>query len=440
MRPSTGSISRVSSLAKVVLPEPVSPTTAILLRGGDPQRDVVEDGRAARVGEGDVLEGHIDGTARQLHAVRTRVGHVGFGVEDGHDPPPARDGVLRVVQDLGRHLHGTDEQRHQEQERDQAAFGEMAVHSQQGARDDHPGRGQGRHQFTRGEGDGDERLGPGLRLPVVLHRCVDLRGGTPFDAVRTDHRRAHHRLADRAEQVADPLAGGQIGGRHELLEAPQGEQQRQEDRPDQQRQRPGVVEHQRAGHDELTRGDDEHQAARLHEVADLVDVGGDPGHHPATPLPALGQHRQVVDVPEALDPQPRHARLAGDVEADVHEVRADRRRDHARGGQQDHGPDEGDVGVAVGGKAAVHRLLYGHGHDDPADGGDQGEQQGARQAPAELGAQRETPAQRRERRLTARGLTQRRHACFPGRLDRAEFKRLPPPRTPQSPARPSRRR
>lgn len=33
-RPETGSISRVSSLAKVVLPEPVSPTTAIRERGG----------------------------------------------------------------------------------------------------------------------------------------------------------------------------------------------------------------------------------------------------------------------------------------------------------------------------------------------------------------------------------------------------------------------
>lgn len=34
IRPEVGSMSRVSSLAKVVLPEPVSPTTAIRVRGG----------------------------------------------------------------------------------------------------------------------------------------------------------------------------------------------------------------------------------------------------------------------------------------------------------------------------------------------------------------------------------------------------------------------
>ena len=51
--PSVGSISRVSSLASVVLPEPVSPTTATRVLGAIVQVDVVQHRAAARVGEAD---------------------------------------------------------------------------------------------------------------------------------------------------------------------------------------------------------------------------------------------------------------------------------------------------------------------------------------------------------------------------------------------------
>ena len=54
---------------------------------------------------------------------------------------------------------------------------------------------------------------------------------------------------------------------------------------------------------DLADADHEDEAAEHQELADLVDVGGDPGDQGAAALGVLGEHRQVVDVAEGLDPQ-----------------------------------------------------------------------------------------------------------------------------------------
>ena len=64
--PPAGSISRVSSLANVVLPLPVSPTTATRVRAGIVQVDVGQHGRAARVGKRHVVEPHDERARRQV--------------------------------------------------------------------------------------------------------------------------------------------------------------------------------------------------------------------------------------------------------------------------------------------------------------------------------------------------------------------------------------
>jgi hypothetical protein len=61
---------------------------------------------ATGVGEGHVLEPDGDRPAGQLHAGLGRVGHVGRGVDDADDPAPSGDGVLHLVEDLGRLLTG----------------------------------------------------------------------------------------------------------------------------------------------------------------------------------------------------------------------------------------------------------------------------------------------------------------------------------------------
>ena len=78
-------------------------------------------------------------------------------------------------------------------------------------------------------------------------------------------------------------------------------------------------------------------------MRDRVDVAGDPGDQRAAPLGVLGQHRQVVDVPERLDPQRRQAALGGAEQPHVDDVRRDGR--HGDGDRGDEDEPQHDAGV-----------------------------------------------------------------------------------------------
>ena len=74
-----------------------------------------------------------------------------------------------------------------------------------------------------------------------------------------------------------------------------------------------------------------HDPAELDELADRVDVRGDPGDHRATAFGVLREHGQIVDVPECGDAQGRETTLgSGGEEAHVDRVCRPRRHDHHR--------------------------------------------------------------------------------------------------------------
>jgi hypothetical protein len=176
-------MSRVSSLAKVVLPLPVSPTTATRVRGVSSRSTSCRTSGPAGVGEGDVVEADADRTGRQDAPALGRVGDVARGVEHAEHPAQAGEGVLRLVEHLGGDLHRLDEQRDEEQEADEAAGRDVAGDAEQHADDDHrAGRDGGRH-LAGGEGHGGDALGAGLRDPGGVDGAVDALGGaacTPY--------------------------------------------------------------------------------------------------------------------------------------------------------------------------------------------------------------------------------------------------------------------
>ena len=118
--PDVGSIRRTSSLANVVLPEPVSPTTATRRPGGQPYVDVTEDGRTARIGVPPTSESATSsrpsGRSTPRWALPPGLGNIGGGVQHRQDPAPPGHGVLRLVEHLDADLHGRDEQGDEEEE------------------------------------------------------------------------------------------------------------------------------------------------------------------------------------------------------------------------------------------------------------------------------------------------------------------------------------
>ena len=124
--------------------------------------------------------------------------------------------------------------------------------------------------------------------------------------------------------------------------------------------------------------DHEEDAAEDQELADLVDVGGDPGDQGAAALGVLGEDRQVVDVTERLDPQRGEAGLGGGEEAAGHEVRRDAGDHDRERGHQSHLEHELDVGTVGAVEPAVEGLLHDDRDDDLADGGEHREREGAR--------------------------------------------------------------
>ena len=351
--------------------------------------------RAAGVGEADVVEGDLDRALGQPGARRPRVDHVGGGVQDADHAPPAGDGVLGVGEHLGAHLHRADEQRHQEREGEHLADGDLAVDAEQHAEDQHAGVGQAGRDATQGERERGQPLGAGAGLLVAVDRGVDAYLGAVLDRVGADHGRAHDGLADRAEHDADLAPYDAVGLGQPALEVAQAQEQRQEADPDHQGQLPGVERHHHGGDQDLADADDRDHAAEDQELADLVDVGGDPGDQRAAPLGVLGEQRQVVDVPERLDPQGRQAALGRGEQPVGHRVGRDA-GDHDRDARdRRHRAHEGQVRAAGAADALVEGLLHRDGYDDPADGRDGGQQQRAEQAVLELGRELHAAGDRR---------------------------------------------
>ena len=125
----------------------------------------------------------------------------------------AGDGVLRLVEHLGRDLHRRDEQRDEEQEGHQRAGRDVAGHAEQHA--DHDDR-------RVGQGGDDSPLTKTAAITFCALTCarvlpvdrgVDARGRPVADAVRADGRGADDGLGDGAEHVADALADDAVGAR-----------------------------------------------------------------------------------------------------------------------------------------------------------------------------------------------------------------------------------
>ena len=179
---------------------------------------------------------------------------------------------------------------------------------------------------------------------VLVDGGVDPLLGAVLDGVGADHRGADHGLGDRGEQHADLAAYGAVGRGQLALEVAQRQEQRREGHPDDERQLPAVDEHDHGRDQDLADADHEQQAAEDQELADLVDVAGHAGDQGAAALGVLGEQRQVVDVPERLDPQGGQPALGGGEQPAGHQVRRDAgHHDRQRGDAAivDH---EADVG------------------------------------------------------------------------------------------------
>ena len=120
--PSVGSARRHSSLANVVLPEPVSPTTATFVPAGMCDVDVVQHRVAAAVGEATCRRprppsGPVGQRRRRGSGSTTSIGHV----EHAEHLAPAGDGGLGLVEDLAQLRDRPQQQVDEEQERDELA-------------------------------------------------------------------------------------------------------------------------------------------------------------------------------------------------------------------------------------------------------------------------------------------------------------------------------
>ena len=161
---------------------------------------------------------------------------------------------------------------------------------------------------------------------VLAARCRSIGGvdavlGAPLDGVGADDGRADDRLGDGREHHADLAPHHAVRLGELALEVAQRQEQRQEADPDHEGQLPAVVDHHHGRDDDLPDADDRDDAAEDQELRDLVDVAGDPRDQGAAALGVLGEQRQVVHVPERLDPQRREPALGGGEQPRGHEVR-----------------------------------------------------------------------------------------------------------------------
>ena len=332
-----------------------------------------------------MVEPDVDRATRQHLAVGTGVDQVGRRLEDAEDSPPARDGVLRLGEDLGAHLHRADEQRDQEREGQHATRGHVGGEAEQDADDDDARVGEaGRETAQRERRDG-VGLGVGVGPLPVDDRVVDAGLGAVLDAVRAHDGGTHDRLGDRAEQDPHLVADDGVGRGELLLEPADREEQRGEGQPDHRGELPAVEQHQDRRDQHLADAHDEDQSAEDEELADLVDVGGHPRHQGAATLGVLRQQRQVVDVAERLGAERGKAALGGGEEPLRHEVGREAGDQDREGRCHTHPDDESDPWPIGAVEAAVEGLLDGDGHHDLAAGGDDRQDQGPAQPFAQLG-------------------------------------------------------
>jgi hypothetical protein len=226
---------------------------------------------------------------------------------------------------------------------------------------------------------------------------VDARLGAVLDAVAAHDRRTHDRLGHRRQQRADLLPDRGIGRRQPPLEVPQAHEQREESQPDHERELPAVDEHDHGRHRDLADAHDRDHTAEDEELRHLVDVAGDPRHQGAAALGVLGEDREVVHVPEGLDPQGGEAVLRGPEQPARHQRRRRPGQHDAERGQRRHQPHEAAVGAAGAVDAAVDRLLHRDRHQHPAGGRDDREEQREPDALGQLRRETHAAAQRRPR-------------------------------------------
>ena len=231
--------------------------------------------------------------------------------------------------------------------------------------------------------ENENAVNPWARVLATLYSSiavVDPLLGAVLDRVGADDGGADDRLGDRREQDADLAPDDAVRRGQLALEVAQREEQRREAHPHDERELPAVDQHDHGRDHHLADADDEDQAAEDQELADLVDVAGHARDQRAAALGVLGEQRQVVDVPERLDPQRGQAALGGAEQPAGHQVRREAGDHDRRGGHQRHGHGEPDVGTARVAQAVVEGLLDGDRHDHLADRRDDGEEQGERRA------------------------------------------------------------
>ena len=288
--------------------------------GGDVRGDVAQDEVALGIGEVDVVE--VDGhrATRQVNALVAGVGDIGRGVDDLDDSAPSGDGILEFVEVLRRHLHRLGEQADQEQEGQQLPQRHPAAGRQRRADDKDDGQGDPGDKLPGRKGDGGANVRLGGRPPVLLDRDPDPLGGAILHPEAADRRGPDDALGHRSQQVTDALAHLAVGEAERALQSAHDDEQRDEASPGHGREDWAVVRHQRGRQQDLAEGDQQDDAAELHELADGVDVGGDARDHRAATLRTLSQHRQVAQVPEGGDAQGGQARLRGPEQAHIEQV------------------------------------------------------------------------------------------------------------------------
>ena len=301
--PSVGSASRHRSLANVVLPEPVSPTTATCAPAGDVDAHVVQHRRVAAVREPDVRHSHGEGAVGEMHAV-DRFDDVDRHVEHREDLAPTGDRGLGLVEDLAQLADRAQHQVDQEHERDDRADVEPPVAAVVAPR---PRRRRRVAIAPKKSPSGNIAAKYFAARTRARYAAVDARSqshaGPLLQPVGANDRGAGDSLGELGDHVADAAPFLVVG--RELATLERAEQRRDRYVRDQRddRELPGVDEH----HDERA---DEQRAVHqprdhppLHEAGQRLDVARDARHEHAAPGRGVLGHAQPVDVLEHANPQ-----------------------------------------------------------------------------------------------------------------------------------------
>jgi hypothetical protein len=314
------------------------------------------------------------------------VDHVGLEVEDLLDPPPAGDGVLALVDDLGRHQDGLDEQGDQEDEGDHGARGHRAAQAQ--PRPDHDdARGGDRREDLGARGEVRRQAAGAHRGPAVgLHGGVETVLGPCLDAVGAHHRRTDDGLGEHPQQLRDALADDEVGGGEPPLDPAPEHHEGHERQQHHDRQAPREQQHDARGDQQLPGSHEEVEPAELHEAAHRVDVGADPRRQRAALLSGLVEAREMVDVAEDPGAQVGQGGLDRRGHPGVHEPAGHHGHHDGHPGpdHDEHGGVHVDAG-ASGTEAVVGPVADRQGHDGTSQRGHRRQDEGQPQPVAQLG-------------------------------------------------------